>query len=162
VKALLRGAVPRDGLLITRGHCLLRGTQVSNHDIESATGEHPIAGKHVEVAGTRILGQVADAAAAVDGAGGGKGVAGEHAGKGRLAGTVSPDKSDPVARTDPEVGSLEQQACTSTQLDTGGGEHRNSKWIDEGRCARSSARLNPSSARPQVYGERRNRRVIDL
>ena len=92
--------------------------------VEAARGEDPLAGQDLGVAGARVLRQVADRAGGVHGPGGGEAVAGEDLGEGRLAGAVAPDKSDLVARRDPEADVLHQQPRPGTHLEVLGGDHQ--------------------------------------
>ncbi|GAA3307059.1 hypothetical protein GCM10020295_64920 [Streptomyces cinereospinus] len=86
-------------------------------------GQHAVAGEDVEVAGARVLREVADLAGAGDGAGGGDALAREALGEGGLAGAVAADQADAVALGDAEGGGLDEDAGTGAQLDTGGGDH---------------------------------------
>ena len=91
--------------------------------VEPAGGEHPVAGGDVQVAGARVLRQVAHLAAAGDGAGRGLGDPGEGLGQRGLARAVAPDQAHPVARGHPERRGVEEQAGARAQLDGGSGDH---------------------------------------
>ncbi len=65
--------------------------------VQAARGQHPVAGGDVEVAGARVLRQVADGAGPVDLAGVRLALAGEDLQRGGLAGAVAADQADPVA-----------------------------------------------------------------
>ena len=94
------------------------------HDrVEAAGGQHPVAGEHVEVAGARVLRQVADLARPRHRAGGGLALAGEHLGERGLARAVAADQADPVARGDAERGAVEEEPRTGAQLDPRGHDH---------------------------------------
>src|SRR5262249_32603442 len=67
--------------------------------------------------------EVADLAAAGDGAGGGNALAREDLGEGGLARAVTADEADAVALGDLEGGGLDEDAGTGAQFDTGGGDH---------------------------------------
>ena len=126
VQPLLRRAVPCDRLLVAVGHRLLGGAQVGDDDVQPAAGQHPIAGQHVEVAGPRVLRQVADAAATLDRC---RPPAGASPAR-TPASVVLPAPLRPTRPirspgADAEGGVLEQQAGAGAQLDTGGGEHGN-------------------------------------
>ena len=105
------------------GHRVLGGAQVAHDRVEPAGREHPVAGGDVQVAGARVLGQVADLAGAGDRAGGGLGDPGEGLGQRGLARTVAPDQAHPVAGGDAEGRGVEEQAGARAQLDGGSGDH---------------------------------------
>jgi hypothetical protein len=123
VQALLGIGVSVQCLVAPIGHRELGVAEVRHDDVQAAAGEHPVAGQLVEVAGPRVLRQVADAAATVDLAPGRLRLTGQHPGERGLACAVTADQPDPVALADPERGVIEQQSRASAQLDTGGGDH---------------------------------------
>ncbi len=84
--------------------------------MQVAGGEHPVLGELVQVAGARVLRQVADGAVAGDRAAGGLTLPGEDAGEGGLAGTVAPDQTDPVAGVDAEGGPGEELTSPDAEL----------------------------------------------
>jgi hypothetical protein len=88
---------------------------------EAAGGQHPVLAQHGEVAGARVLRQVADLAAPVDGARVRQRLAGEHAQGGGLAGAVAADQPDAVAGLDAQGGAGQQDPGAGTQLQVGGG-----------------------------------------
>src|SRR5205814_6230725 len=87
--------------------------------------QHPVARGGVQVAGARVLRQVPDRAAAVDLPGVRQGLAGQHLQRGRLAGAVAADESDPVAGLYPQLGAGQQDARAGAQFETGGTDHEN-------------------------------------
>jgi hypothetical protein len=91
--------------------------------VETAGGQHPVLAQHGEVAGARVLRQVADLAAPVDGAAVRQGLPGEHAQDGGLAGAVAPDQPDAIARLDAQGRTGQQDPGAGTQLQVGGGDH---------------------------------------
>jgi len=98
------------GVRVGAGHRAFGGPQVGDDAGQAARGQHPRPGEHVQVAGTRVLRQVSDAAGAGDPATHREGLAGQHSGHGRLAGAVAADQTDPVARRDPERRRHEERA----------------------------------------------------
>jgi len=128
---LLQPAVPADhlvplGLIDHLAHRDLGLGELVQQDVDAAGGQHPVAGGDVEVAGARVLRQVADLTAALDGAGVRRGFTGEHAQAGRLAGAIAPDQADPVAGLYAQGGAVEQDARAGTQFQRSGGDHKNS------------------------------------
>ena len=109
--------------VVLRGHELLGGPQVADDRVEPARGEDAVAGQHGEVAGARVLWEVAHVARPRHGAGRRLGLAGEHLGERRLAGAVAPDQPDAVARGDAEGRAVEEEPRTGAQLDPRGHDH---------------------------------------
>ena len=108
VQPLLCGAVSLDRSLVARGHLVLRGAKVRHHDVHTAPRQDSVACEHFEVAGARVLRQVADGASAVDRATGRQTFTGEYPRERRLARAVAADESDSVAVGDPEGRSFEE------------------------------------------------------
>ena len=86
----LQALVPAHRLVAGRARrrwrCAVSFSRISRISVvEAAGGEDAVAGEHVEVAGARVLRQVADLAGAGDGAGGRLALAGEDLGQGGLA-----------------------------------------------------------------------------
>jgi hypothetical protein len=79
-------------------------------------------GEDVQVTGSRVLRQVADAAGTGHLTAGRLGLSGQAPRQGGLAGTVAPDQPDPVAGRDPEGAGTQQQAGAGSQLQPGGGD----------------------------------------
>ncbi|GAA1824497.1 hypothetical protein GCM10009714_02800 [Microlunatus capsulatus] len=97
--------------------------ETGEHGVQPARGEDPVLGQHVEVAGARVLRQVAHLAAVAHRAGGRGRLPGEDLGQRRLAGAVAPDEADLVARGDLEADSLQQQARSRAHLEILGDQH---------------------------------------
>jgi hypothetical protein len=97
--------------------------QVVQQGVEAAGGQHPVLAQHGKVAGARVLRQVADLAAPVDGAAVRQRLAGQHAQGGGLAGAVAADQPDAVAGLDAQGGAGQQDPGAGTQLQVGGGDH---------------------------------------
>lgn len=110
------------GALAVR-HPLLVLTHLAQDLVETAGGEDAVAGEDVEVAGARVLREVADLAGAGDGAAGGHTFACEALGEGGLARPVAADETDAVALGDAEGGGLDEDAGAGAQLDAGSGDH---------------------------------------
>lgn len=91
------------GALAVR-HPVLVLAHLLQDGVEVAGREDAVAGEGVEVAGARILRQIADVAGAGDGAGGGEAFTREALGEGGLAGSVAADEADAVALGDTEGG----------------------------------------------------------
>ena len=118
--ALHRGLV---GLRVRARHRALGLAHLAHDPVEVARREDPVERDDVEVAGARVLRQVADVVAARDLARRGLGLAREGLGQGRLAGAVAADEADPVARGDLERRLVQQDAGADAQLDAVGGDH---------------------------------------
>src|SRR5690606_31562301 len=99
------------------GDALFVLPHLADEDVQAARGEDAVPGEDVEVAGARVLREVADLAGAGDGAGSGDALAGEHLGEGGLARAVAADQADAVALGDAEGGALEKDTGTGAQLD---------------------------------------------
>jgi hypothetical protein len=97
--------------------------QLVQQGVQAAGGQHPVLAQHAEVAGARVLRQVADLAAPADGPAVRQGLAGQHAQGGGLAGAVAADQPDPVAGLDAQGGAGQQDPGAGTQLQVGGGDH---------------------------------------
>ena len=78
--------------------------------VQAAHPEDPADRALLQVAGPRVLRQIADAAAPLHRAGRRLTLAGEHPGERRLARPVPADETDLLAGCDPEAGMLQQQA----------------------------------------------------
>ena len=97
-------------------------SSVQQH-VQAAGGQHPVAGGDVEVAGARVLRQVADRAAPVDRAGVRLPSPASTLQGGGLAGAVAADQADPVAGLHPQGGVGQQDAGAGAQLQAGGRDH---------------------------------------
>ena len=107
--------------------------------VEAARGQDPVAGEHVEVAGARVLRQVADRPGRADRAGGRQALAGEDLGQRGLAGAVAADQADLVARRDAEADVCHQQPRAGANLEMVGGDHGLIKGTGRtGRCRPSA------------------------
>ena len=91
--------------------------------VKAPSGKHSIPSRDVQVAGTRVLGQVSDRPAPLDPSGVRHALSGQRAQGRRLTGAVSPDKADTVSGLDPQRGWLEQDPPARTQLQIGGDDH---------------------------------------
>ena len=111
------------GLLVVAGHLLLGLAQTAERLVDTAGGEDAVAGEHVEVTGTRVLGQIADTAGRSDGAVGGLSFPRQDAGHGGLARAVAPHQPDLVPGSDPERGRLQEEAGSDAQFEVGGDQH---------------------------------------
>ncbi len=126
------------------GHPVLVLAHLAQDRVQAAGGKDAVAGEDVQVAGARVLRQVADVAGAGDGAGGGDALARQDLGEGRLARSVAADQADPVALGDTEGGGLDEDAGAGAQLQAGGGDQGKTpgqtrtaeRTGDHGRAAR--------------------------
>ena len=87
----------------------------AHHGLVEAAARQDVAhagGGVVDAVEARVLGQVAEAAGAVDDAGVGRLGAAQHLEQARLAGAVAADQPDLVAGADREAGSLEDDGTT--------------------------------------------------
>ena len=105
------------------GHLLLGGPHGRAQLVQAAAGQHPVQGQPLQVAGPRVLGQVADAGAAPHGARRGERLTREHPGQRGLARAVPADQADLVARRDLEARVRQQQLRARAQLQAGRGDH---------------------------------------
>lgn len=105
------------------GDALLVVAHLADQGVQAAGGQDAVAGEHVEVAGARVLREVADLAGAGDGTCGGLALTGQDLGESGLAGAVAADQADAVALGDAEGGALDEDTGTGAQLDAGGGDH---------------------------------------
>ncbi len=110
------------GALAVR-HPLLVLPHLAQDLVETAGREDAVTRQDLEVPGARVLGQVADLAAAGDGAAGRRPLTRQALGEGRLARAVAADQADAVALGDTEGGGLDEDAGAGTQLDAGSGDH---------------------------------------
>ncbi len=137
--------VPGGG--IRGGHPLGRHAQAAVDLHQIASAEDPVARQHVEVAGARVLRQVADLAAARHRARGRLALAGQHPGQRGLAGAVATDETDSVAGPDPEARRLQQQPGSDPQFHALGCQHVLQdawRWRPIGkRAAAHAARADP-------------------
>ena len=124
-EALLEIAVAADERVVVGlfGEPDLRLGDVADEDVETACGQHPVARDDVEVAGARVLRQVADGALDLDPAGVRRALAGEHAHGRGLTGAVAADEADAVVVADAKADGFEQDARAGAQLEVGGGDH---------------------------------------
>ena len=99
------------------------GMHLPNDAIEAPRPEDAVPGDDGEVPGAGILGKVGDGLRAANRARGRQGLAREHPGEGGLAGTVAPDKADPVAGRDLKGHRLEELATSGGELKVGGSDH---------------------------------------
>ena len=128
------------------GDALLVLAHLADQDVEAAGGEDAVAGEDVEVAGARVLREVADLAGAGDGAAGGDALAREALGEGGLARAVAADQADAVALGDTEGGGLDEDAGAGAQLDAGGGDHGKTPGRDGRRRDGRLRTSTPSNA----------------
>ena len=129
-KPFLQNAVPAHrlvagGLVDHLGHDGLLLLQVGQQRVQAAGREHPVAGQDVQIAFLRILRQVTDLADALDRPGIRLAFTGQDAQRRGLAGSVAADQTDPVARLDPQRGTLEgqQRARSGADLQVRCGDH---------------------------------------
>ena len=127
-EAVLQPAVPAHDRVLGRvvgglGQLDLGLLQLVQQGVQPAGGQHPVAGEHGEIAGARILRQVADLAAPVDAAVVRQRLAGQHAQGAGLAGAVAADQPDAVAGLDAQGRAGQQDAGAGTQLQGGCGDH---------------------------------------
>lgn len=92
------------------GDALFVLAHLADQDVQAAGGQDAVAGEDVEVAGTRVLRQVADLAGAGDGSRGGLAFARQDLGEGRLARAVAADQTDAVALRDAEGRGLDEDS----------------------------------------------------
>ena len=95
------GAVPGH-VVGDLGHHGLLLLQIGEQRVQAARGQHPVAGRYIEVAFLGILWQVTDFAGTRDGAGVRLGLAGQDAHGGGLARAVAADQPDAVAGLHPQ------------------------------------------------------------
>ena len=112
-------------LLLPRlaGHAEFGSPKVAHNPVQAARREHPVPGRDMQVARARILGQVADLAAAGHRSGGREADTCEHLGQGGFACAIATDQTDPVTRCYPKGRVLQEQARARAQLHTSGGDH---------------------------------------
>ena len=103
-------------VVVVMPHVRSGPVQPGQHMVQAAGRQDPVLGEHAEVAGPRVLRQIADGSAAGDLAGRGLCLAGENLGQRGLAGSVPADQADLVARGDLERDMLEQQSRTRANL----------------------------------------------
>ena len=97
--------------------------------VQAPGGQHAVERDDIQVPGTRVLRQVAHAAAAPYGPGRGLRLAGEHLGEGGLARAVASDEADSVPLGDLEGRFSQQQPCAGTQLYATGDDHDVSGYL---------------------------------
>ena len=120
---------PVPDVRVVAPHLGLRVPQAAYDVIESSRRQDPVAREHLEVAGARVLREVADRARRRDRPTGRQGLAREDPRQRGLAGSVAADQPDAVARGDPEGDVVHQQARTSAHLELGDSDHdRLSGW----------------------------------
>ena len=106
------------------GQLGLDGLHLGQHAVQAAGGEHPVAGGDGQVAGARVLGQVArPGRAARPSPANGRPSPASTFSSGGLAGAVAADEADAVAGLDPQRGLGEQDARAGAQFQAGGSDH---------------------------------------
>src|SRR5437667_9622853 len=85
----------------------------------SPRGQHPVARRDLEVAGARVLRQVADRPAAVDLAAERRALPRQNLQRGGLARAVAPDETDAVTGLHAQTGLGQQNAGTGPQFQSG-------------------------------------------
>ncbi len=111
---------------LRRRHLVGVAVHADQHGVETAGREDPVAGRDAQVAGARVLREVADGAAATHRAGGRKCFAGEDLGERRLAGAVAADEPDRVPGVHRERHGTEQELGPCSYLDVRHCEHKGS------------------------------------
>ena len=101
---LQRGTVitahgPLADIVVVVAHALGCRAHGPGDGIESAGAQNAITGEGLEVSGARVLRQVSDSSGPPHDPRCWLGLPGEHAGKGRLAGTIATHEPDAVTRT---------------------------------------------------------------
>ena len=124
-------------LVVRAGHRALGLPHLPDDLVQPAGREHPVAGELLEVAGARVLREVADVPGAGDRAGRGLPLTGQDLGQGGLAGAVAADQADPVPGRDPEGRVLHEDPGTGAQLDVVGDDH-------DGRGSRQRGSRDPA------------------
>jgi hypothetical protein len=126
-------AVAADRLLRLRRvgvrHQRLRLAHADQHLIQAARGQDSVEREGVQVPGSRVLGEVADAAGAPDAASGRLAGPGEHLGEGGLPGAVPADEADAVTLGNLERRVSQQEPGTSTQLYATGDDHDSQGYL---------------------------------
>ncbi len=106
----------RDGW-VGVGHPVLGLTELGSHLVEATRRQHPVKREDFQVTRARILRQVADGAAAPDGAGRGLRLTRQRLAQRGLARAVAPDQADAVALGDLKRGVGQQQPGPGAQFD---------------------------------------------
>ena len=114
---------PVAGTVVGAAHLLLGLAQPAYDFVQAAGRQDPVAGQDVEVAGARVLRQVADTAGAGHLAPGRQRLAGQDPGQRGLAGTVAADQADLVAGTDPERRVVDEDAGARADMQVASGDH---------------------------------------
>ena len=124
-------ALHRLGLRVAGGggHGVLGLADAAQDGVDAAGGEHPVAGQDVQVAGARVLRQVADLPRPDDLAGvlddgGGLLLPGEQLRQRGLAGAVAAHETDPHPGVDPEGRLVQELTGADAYGDVVGGDHR--------------------------------------
>ena len=127
---LLELAVAADGFVAGGvvghfGHQGLLLFQICQQSVQTARGQHPVAGQHVEVALFGILWQVTDFPGPCDGAGVRLPLAGQDAHGGGLTRAVAADEPDAIARLHPQRSAVggQQRARPGADLEVRCGDH---------------------------------------
>jgi hypothetical protein len=143
------------------GHRALGRTQFGHDLVQPAGGQHPVPGQQVQIAGARILRQVADGSGPRHPPADRLTLPGQHPGQRRLAGAIAADQTDPIGGRDPERGRPEQSAGAGAQLETGCGDHvwtapglgsGGQRTSPHGSLCRGSARPQTANITRPVYG----------
>ena len=117
----LHGLVPRG--VVVAAHVVLGLAQPAYNVIESASRKDAVASQHLEIAGPRILRQVADAARATDLSPGGQRLTRQDAGHRGLARAVATHQSNLVAWPNPERRIIDEDSGTRTYMQVTSGDH---------------------------------------
>ena len=91
--------------------------------VKAPSGQHSIPSRDVQVAGTRVLGQISDRPAPLDPSGVRHALSGQRAQRRRLTGAVSADQAYAVSGLDAQRGWFKQDARARAQFQIGGGDH---------------------------------------
>ena len=143
-------AVPVLGVAVA--HVGAGGLELVNDAIETPRTKDPVTCDDGQVTGAGILRQVRHRHRTTDRTRRWEGLAGEHSGKGGLAGPVAPDKPDPVPGRDLEGHRLEEQATAGCELEVGGSDHEGRSWFKA--TAVRQRRVAPLPTRPRTRSAR--------
>ena len=127
MKVVFDPAVPAHRRITRRvviaAHANFGRAHVAAYNVEAARRQDAIACKNVEIAGPRVLQQVADLAGRGDRAGRRERLAGEHLRQRRLARAVAADQPDAIAGGNAKGDGIEQHPGADADLNVGGGDH---------------------------------------
>ena len=109
--------------LVLAGHVFLGLTHLAGHAVQAASREDAVTGQLAHVVHLGVLRQVANLAAAGDGAVRGQGESGQYLGHGGLAGAIAAHQADLIALVDAEGNVFHQQARAGAQFKVLYGNH---------------------------------------